>query len=129
MLGGVQKVEEEDDEVQKIARLKSERRPITSSMEVTSVAAKKKNTNHFFQKPEETIQLGQTKRQTSINDVCQKEARTRAIQYIAPSKLSRIDSSTFKKELEYTKGWLKGHREERMKYGCSIMLDGWRIGS
>nr|KYP72373.1 hypothetical protein KK1_004961 [Cajanus cajan] len=33
--------------------------------------------------------------------------------------------SLLKKELEYTKGSLKGHEEERVKYGCSIMSDGW----
>ncbi|RDX69606.1 hypothetical protein CR513_51253, partial [Mucuna pruriens] len=85
----LQEDEDEEDKVQEIARLKSGKRP-TSSTKVSSSTAKKKNVNikglldlHFFKKPEETILLGKNKRQTSINDAYQKEARAKTIQYIA----------------------------------------------
>ncbi|RDY10418.1 hypothetical protein CR513_05051, partial [Mucuna pruriens] len=65
--------------VQEIVRLKSGKRPTSSSTKVSLAAAKKKNVNvkgpldlHFFKKPKEIIQLGKNKRQTSINDACQK---------------------------------------------------------
>ncbi|RDY00852.1 hypothetical protein CR513_15908, partial [Mucuna pruriens] len=79
-------VQDEGDE-EEIVRHKSGKRPATSS---TEFLLRKKNVNvkgpldlHFFKRPEETIQLGKNKRQTSINDACQKDARARTIQYIA----------------------------------------------
>ncbi|RDX65655.1 hypothetical protein CR513_55672, partial [Mucuna pruriens] len=82
---------------------------------------------------EETIQLGKNKRQTSINDACQ-DARARTIQYIAhffykneiPFNVTRSNSSKLMIEaVGNYEDLLKGHKKERMKYGCLIMLDEW----
>uniref|UniRef100_A0A0R0HS56 BED-type domain-containing protein n=1 Tax=Glycine max TaxID=3847 RepID=A0A0R0HS56_SOYBN len=123
--------EEEEDGILEIARLKT---------------------------PEESIKLGKTMRQSSVNETYNKAARDRAVQYIArfffrngipfnvaksksfklmieaigtygphlkPPSYHELRVPLLKKELEYTKGLLRGHEEERIKYGCSIMSDGW----
>ncbi|RDX88021.1 hypothetical protein CR513_30439, partial [Mucuna pruriens] len=138
---GVQENEDEEDEVEEIVRLKSIKRPLASSTSIEKPSNWEKN-----------------KRQTSINDACQKDARTRTIQYTAHFfyrnriSFNVIRSNSFKlmievvgnygphlrspsyhelrvpllkKELQYTKDILKGHKKEQMKYGYSIMLDGW----
>ncbi|RDY02391.1 hypothetical protein CR513_14151, partial [Mucuna pruriens] len=148
---GVQEEGDEEDEVEEIVRHKSGKMPATLSIEVISVLTKKKIL-------EETTQFRKNRRQTSINDACQKDARARTIQYIArffytngiPFNVARSNSfklmieaignygphlkspsyhelrvPLLKKELQYTKDMLKGHEEERQKYGCSIMSDGW----
>ncbi|XP_020222646.1 uncharacterized protein LOC109805096 isoform X2 [Cajanus cajan] len=45
--------------------------------------------------------------------------------HLKPPSYHELRVPLLKKELEYTKGLLKGHEEERVKYGCSIMSDGW----
>lgn len=133
----------EIEEMQKIMNIRSGKRPLTSSSEASLPVAK-------------TIKLGKAKRQTSIYDPCDKEARAIAIQYIQrflctngiPFNVVRSKSFKLmveaignygphlkvpsyrecrvplpKKELEYTKGLMKSHEEERAMYGCSIMAD------
>uniref|UniRef100_A0A0R0F2M9 DUF659 domain-containing protein n=1 Tax=Glycine max TaxID=3847 RepID=A0A0R0F2M9_SOYBN len=123
--------EEEEDGILEIARLKT---------------------------PEESIKLGKTMRQSSVNETYNKAARDRAVQYIArfffrngipfnvaksksfklmieaigtygpylkPPSYHELRVPLLKKKLEYTKGLLRGHEEERIKYGCSVMSDGW----
>ncbi|RDX65806.1 hypothetical protein CR513_55501, partial [Mucuna pruriens] len=90
---GVQEDEDEEDKVQEIVRLKSGKKPTSSSTEVSSAASKKKNVNvkgsldlQFFKKEKNLKKLSNWKknnRQTSINDACQKDGRARTIQYIA----------------------------------------------
>ncbi|RDX59575.1 hypothetical protein CR513_61854, partial [Mucuna pruriens] len=70
---GVQEERDEEDEVEEIVRHKSGKRPTTSSIEFLPRKKKKVNVKgpldlRFFKRPEETIQLGKNKRQTSIND-------------------------------------------------------------
>ncbi|KAG5082577.1 hypothetical protein JHK84_052615 [Glycine max] len=45
--------------------------------------------------------------------------------HLKPPSYHELRVPLLKKELEYTKGLLRGHEEERIKYGCSIMSDGW----
>nr|KYP42636.1 hypothetical protein KK1_035966 [Cajanus cajan] len=45
--------------------------------------------------------------------------------HLKPPIYHELRVPLLKKELEYTKALLKGHEEERVKYGCSIMSDGW----
>nr|KYP36860.1 hypothetical protein KK1_041992 [Cajanus cajan] len=45
--------------------------------------------------------------------------------YLNPPSYHGLRVPLLKKKLEYTNGLLKGHKEERVKYGCSIMSDGW----
>ena len=113
----------------------------------------------FSKAPEESIKLGKTMRQSSVNETYNKAARDRAVQYIArfffrngipfnvaksksfklmieaigtygphlkPPSYHELRVPLLKKELEYTKGLLRGYEEERIKYGCSIMSDGWK---
>ncbi|KAL5154147.1 hypothetical protein HKD37_19G053563 [Glycine soja] len=157
--------DEEEDGIQEITRLKSGKRPPTTSNEASSTASKKRTTNKkgpldflFSKQPEESIKLGKTMRQTSVNESYNKASRDKAVQYIArfffrngitfnvaksksfklmiqtigtygphlkPPSYHELRVPLLKKELEYTKGLLTGHEEERIKYGCSIMLDGW----
>ncbi|KAL5145418.1 hypothetical protein HKD37_06G015463 [Glycine soja] len=145
--------------------LKVEKKPPTTSNEALSTASKKRTTNKkgpldflFSKQPEESIKLGKTMRQTSVNESYNKASRDRAVQYIArfffrngiafnvaksksfklmiqaigtygphlkPPSYHELRVPLLKKELEYTKGLLTGHEEEQIKYGCSIMSDGW----
>ena len=45
--------------------------------------------------------------------------------HLKPPSYHELRVPLLKKELEYTKGLLRGHEEERIKYGCSVMSDGW----
>ena len=45
--------------------------------------------------------------------------------HLKPPSYHELRVPLLKKELEYTKGLLRGHEEKRIKYGCSIMSDGW----
>ncbi|RZB75263.1 hypothetical protein D0Y65_033937 [Glycine soja] len=157
--------EEEEDEILEIARLKSGKKRPTTSNEASSTASNKRITTKkgpidllFSKAPEESIKLGKTMRQSSVNETYNKVARDRAVQYIArfffrngipfnvaksksfklmieaigtysphlkPPSYHELRVPLLKKELEYTKGLLRGHEEERIKYGCSIMSDGW----
>ncbi|KAH1220913.1 hypothetical protein GmHk_12G034441 [Glycine max] len=157
--------EEEEDGILEIARLKSGKKCPTTSNEASSTASNKRITTKkgpidllFSKAPEESIKLGKTMRQSSVNETYNKVARDRAVQYIArfffrngipfnvaksksfklmieaigtygphlkPPSYHELRVPLLKKELEYTKGLLRGHEEERIKYGCSIMSDGW----
>ncbi|RZC29160.1 hypothetical protein D0Y65_000946 [Glycine soja] len=157
--------EEEEDGILEIARLKSGKKRPTTSNEASSTASNKRITTKkgpidflFSKAPEESIKLGKTMRQSSVNETYNKAARDRAVQYIArfffrngipfnvaksksfklmieaigtygphlkPPSYHELRVPLLKKELEYTKGLLRGHEEERIKYGCSIMSDGW----
>ncbi|KAL5144536.1 hypothetical protein HKD37_06G014813 [Glycine soja] len=157
--------EEEKDGILKIERLKSGKKRATTSNEASSTASNKRITKKkgpldflFSKELEESIKLGKTRRQTSVNESYNKATRDRAIQYIVhfffrneitfnvaksksfklmieaidtygphlkPSSYHELRVPLLKKELEYTKGLLRGHEEERIKYGCSIMSNGW----
>ena len=45
--------------------------------------------------------------------------------YLKAPSYHELRVPLLKKELELTKDMLKGHEEEKVKYGCSIMSDGW----
>ncbi|KAG5121908.1 hypothetical protein GLYMA_14G145100v4 [Glycine max] len=45
--------------------------------------------------------------------------------HLKPPSYHELRVPLLKKELEYIKGLLRGHEEERIKYRCSIMSDGW----
>ena len=49
--------------------------------------------------------------------------------HLKPPSYHELRVPLLKKKLEYTKGLLRGHEEERIKYGCSVMSDGWRSES
>ncbi|KAH1242508.1 hypothetical protein GmHk_07G019820 [Glycine max] len=157
--------EEEEDGILEIARLKSGKKHPTTSNEASSTASNKRITTKkgpidflFSKAPEESIKLGKTMRQSSVNETYNKATRDRAVQYIArfffrngipfnvaksksfklmieaigtygphlkPPSYHELRVPLLKIELEYTKGLLRGHEEERIKYGCSIMSDGW----
>ncbi|XP_028215234.1 uncharacterized protein LOC114397379 [Glycine soja] len=157
--------EEEEDGILEIARLKSGKKRPTTSNEASSTASNKRITTKkgpidflFSKSPEESIKLGKTMRQSSVNETYNKAARDRAVQYIArfffrngipfnvaksksfklmieaigtygpylkPPSYHELRVPLLKKKLEYTKGLLRGHEEERIKYGCSVMSDGW----
>ncbi|XP_061371723.1 uncharacterized protein LOC133314291 isoform X1 [Gastrolobium bilobum] len=85
----------QDDDVeegmQEIPIIQSRKRTATSSSDTPTTVSKAKKGKSLegpmdlltSRSPEETLKLGKTKRQTSINDACLKEARARTIQYIA----------------------------------------------
>ena len=71
----------EEDGIQEIARLKSGKRPPATSNEASSTASKKRTTNKkgpldflFSKEPEESIKLGKTTRQSSVNESYNKVA-------------------------------------------------------
>lgn len=45
--------------------------------------------------------------------------------HLKPPNYHELRVTLLKKELDYRKGLLQVHAEERIKYGCSIMSDGW----
>ncbi|KAL5134283.1 hypothetical protein HKD37_03G007472 [Glycine soja] len=126
--------DEEEDGIQEIARLKSGKRPPTTSNETSSTASKKRTTNKkgpldflFSKQPEESIKL---------NGITFNVAKSKSFKlmiqaigtygpHLKPPSYHELRVPLFKKELEYTKGLLTGHEEKRIKYGCSIMSDGW----
>ncbi|KAG4943919.1 hypothetical protein JHK84_047983 [Glycine max] len=82
--------EEEEDGILEISRLKSGKRRPTTSNEASSTASKKRITNKkgpldflFSKEPEESIKLGKTMRQKSVNESYNKASRDRAVQYIS----------------------------------------------
>ena len=79
--------DDEEEEVQEILNIRSGKKLATSS-DTTSTAKRAKNVKGpmdllLLRNPEATIKLGKAKRQASINDACDKEARARTVQYIA----------------------------------------------
>ncbi|RWR92200.1 hypothetical protein CKAN_02140800 [Cinnamomum micranthum f. kanehirae] len=42
-----------------------------------------------------------------------------------PPSYHEVRVPLLKKEIEHTNNLMKGHREDWVKYGCSIMMDGW----
>ncbi|RDX70318.1 hypothetical protein CR513_50457, partial [Mucuna pruriens] len=114
----------------------------SSSTEVSSAVAKKKNVNvkrtldlHFFRKPEETIQL-EKKQEANKNGIPFNVAQPNSFKlmieavgnyasHLKPPSYHELRISILKKVLEYTKDLFKGHEEDQMKYGCSIMSHGW----
>ncbi|RDX89129.1 hypothetical protein CR513_29186, partial [Mucuna pruriens] len=126
---GMQEDEDEDDEVQEIVRLKSEK-------------------GLHYHQWRFLLLLPRKRIQKNINDASQKDARARIIQYIAhffygneiPFNVVRLNSFKLMIEavgnhgphlkppsyhkLRVTLLKKRGHEEEQMKYGCSIMSDG-----
>ncbi|XP_050897241.1 uncharacterized protein LOC127104069 [Lathyrus oleraceus] len=45
--------------------------------------------------------------------------------HLKPPSFHELRVPLLQKELEYTKGFLKNHKVQKNKYGCSIMSDGW----
>ena len=45
--------------------------------------------------------------------------------HLKPPSCHELRVPLLKKELEHTKEMLKGHKEEWVKFGCSIMSDAW----
>ena len=79
--------DDEEEMVQEILNIRSGKKLATSS-DTTSTAKRAKNVKGpmdllLLRNPEATIKLGKAKRQTSINDACDKEARARTVEYIA----------------------------------------------
>ncbi|CAH9076630.1 unnamed protein product [Cuscuta epithymum] len=77
--------EDEDDmeELTEILNIRKGKRPLTSAAShPTAKKVKGPLDLLYYKKPEKTLSLGKAKRQTSINDACDKEARARTIQYI-----------------------------------------------
>ncbi|RDX86294.1 hypothetical protein CR513_32391, partial [Mucuna pruriens] len=98
---GVQEDEDEENEVEEIVRIKSGKRPTTSSMnEISSNVARP---NSFKLMIEAARNYGPHLKSPSYHEL-------------------RVPF--LKKEFQYTKDMLKGYEEERMKYGCSIMSYG-----
>ncbi|KAK4253278.1 hypothetical protein QN277_010602 [Acacia crassicarpa] len=84
-------IHEDDDileEVQEIQHIKNGKRSVASSSQGSngnSAAAKRVKGPldlMFFKKPEASCKAGKGKKQTSINDACDKEARGKTIQYV-----------------------------------------------
>lgn len=81
---------DDEEEVEEIFSIRSGKRAATSSAassEPPAIAKKAKNVKGpldllLFKNPETSIKLGKAKKQTSINDACDKEARARTVQYI-----------------------------------------------
>jgi hypothetical protein len=83
MAGEVNENADDAAELQAISRIQSGKRPV----ETGSMPAAKKKTKGpldvlYYQKSEDTVRKG---KKTSINDVCDKEARAKCCRYIARS--------------------------------------------
>ncbi|RDX78008.1 hypothetical protein CR513_41786, partial [Mucuna pruriens] len=104
-----------------------------TSCDPTAITNKAKNVNGpmdflLFKNPKTTIKLGKAKRQTSINDADDKEARARTIQYKSNSFVTSYHEcrvSLLKEVGVYTKELLKNHDVERKYYRCSIISNSW----
>lgn len=85
MLKEMQDAHDEMEEVQEILNLQSGKRPLPLGSQASLLNSKRVKGPldlMFFKDPEITMRLAKDKRQTSINDSCDKEARARTIQYI-----------------------------------------------
>ncbi|GFY97628.1 hAT dimerization domain-containing protein [Actinidia rufa] len=80
----------------------------------------------FAPNPDVVVQNREKQTKIDANDPYKKELRDRAVTRFTSYHETRV--TYLKKELAHTNDLIKDHRENWVKYGCSIMADGWTDG-